>query len=146
MSELRIIPAEIEAQVAARRREIDGCYIGGRKGGRPPGQNVKYLLVGLLTCGVCGGTMEVVTSEMSGGRRLISYQCCTSRRKGMTVCANRQPAPIADAHEAVIDKVGKIIGSSRGRARADVCAERHQRRRQRRAQGADDEPPRRARP
>ena len=109
MSELRIIPAEIEAQVAARRREIDGRYIGGRKGGRPPGQNVKYLLVGLLTCGVCGGTMEVVTSKTSGGRRLVSYQCCTSRRKGVTVCANRQPAPIAAAHEAVIEKVGKII-------------------------------------
>ena len=90
-------PASLHAHAgpAAGERPADGPPAGGG----PP-----YLLTGLLTCGVCGGGMEVLSSA-SGGRRRYHYRCYVRRRKGPACCTNELPAPMADADAAVLQAV-----------------------------------------
>ncbi len=75
--------------------------------GRPPGEGSPYLLVGLLRCGQCGGSMEVLSSK-SGKVRTYSYRCATSRRKG-TSASNQLPAPMHDTDRAVLDAIGDTL-------------------------------------
>ena len=66
------------------------------------------MLVGLMRCGVCSGSMEVV-SWKSGARRAFAYRCYRSRRQGATVCSNRLPIRMTDADEAVVGTVEKTL-------------------------------------
>ena len=106
--ELRIVSPEIEAATAARRASMAARRLPGRVGGRPPGQGSPYLLVGLLRCGVCGGTMEVL-SRQHGSQRRFAYHCYAARRKGAAVCANRLPARLDEANAAVVAEVTKTL-------------------------------------
>ena len=86
--ELRVVSEDLAGAVDARRASMRQRALGqanGRLMGRPPGEGSPYLLTGLLTCGVCGGGMEVLSSA-SGGRRRYHYRCYVARRKRPACC------------------------------------------------------------
>jgi hypothetical protein len=111
LPDLRIVPPELAATVDARRASMLARSLrlsNGHLLGRPPGEGSPYLLSGLLTCGACGGSMEVLSSS-SGGRRLFHYKCYTARRKGPAFCTNKLPAKMAEADAAVLAEVEKTL-------------------------------------
>ena len=67
-----------------------------------------YVLVGLMCCGVCSGSMEVV-SWKSGARRAFAYRGYKARRQGMSVCTNKMPVRMTDADDAVLSAVEKTL-------------------------------------
>lgn len=76
--------------------------------GRPAGEASPYVLVGLMRCGLCAGSMEVV-SRKSGARRAFAYRCYRSRRQGTSVCSNRVPISMTTADDAVLGAVEKTL-------------------------------------
>jgi DNA invertase Pin-like site-specific DNA recombinase len=108
---LQILPLELADAVAARVESMRARSLHGANGrlrGRPAGEGSPYALVGLLRCGVCGGSMEVV-SRKSGARRAFAYRCYRSRRQGANACSNRLPIPMAHADDAVLVAVEKTL-------------------------------------
>jgi hypothetical protein len=73
----------------------------GRRGGRPRGAAAKYFLTGLLHCGVCGGSMEVV-SGTSGHGRQYHYRWSANHCKGNAICAQARSVPLAMFEDALI--------------------------------------------
>ena len=109
--ELRILSPELSDAVAARIESMRARSLHGANGllrGRPAGEGSPYVLVGLMRCGVCGGSMEVVSSK-SGARRAFAYRCYRSRRQGASVCSNRLPIRMTDADDAVLGTVEKTL-------------------------------------
>lgn len=105
---LRLVPEDVSEAVdarfasqAERTLRLGNGRLLGRPPGRAPGEGSPYLLVGLLRCGTCGGSMEVL-SRATGkkGRRSFEYKCYAARRKG--TCANKVPAPMSDTDTAVV--------------------------------------------
>ena len=78
--------------------------------GRPFGTGAKYLLTGLLQCGLCGGGMEA-RSRAHGSRgrrqaeRVVFYGCAGYHRRGSVVCANRHTVPMRAANEAILSAI-----------------------------------------
>jgi site-specific DNA recombinase len=104
---LRIVPDELWEAV---RERLDGQrrrYLrlnNGRVLGRPPAVGTKYLLSGLLTCGMCGSSLEARTRS-HGRQRVPFYGCAAHHRKGATVCRNNFEIPMADADNAVLSTI-----------------------------------------
>jgi site-specific DNA recombinase len=102
---LRIIDENLWQAVAARSAETRRAYVrttGGRLHGRPPsGVESRYLLTGLATCGLCGGSL-VVMSRTSGDQRKFLYRCQHAYYRGPTICANRRPLAMLQTNEAVL--------------------------------------------
>jgi hypothetical protein len=64
--ELRIFSPELSNAIDARIASMRGRSLQGANGrlrGRPAGEGSPYVLVGLVRCGVCGGSVEVVSSK-----------------------------------------------------------------------------------
>lgn len=80
--ELRIIDEELWTTVQARLAEVRKAFAGRKNRGFTKVRG-KYPLSGLLTCGVCGGSMTIVGG--SGGH---AYYGCTAAKKRGT-CTNR---------------------------------------------------------
>ena len=123
--ELRIFPRELAEAIEARLAAMHSRSLHRANGtllGRPPGESSPYALVGLLRCGICGGTMEVV-SRKSGSRRVHAYQCYRARRQGALACSNKMPVRMADADDAVLDVVEKELMSVKVVERALALAE-----------------------
>ena len=111
MPHLCIIPVELADAVDARRASMHSRPLRLSNGsllGRPPGEGSPHLPTGLLTCGVCGGGMEVL-STTSGSRRTFHYRCYVARRKGPACCTNKLPAPMADSEAAVLRTVEQTL-------------------------------------
>jgi site-specific DNA recombinase len=129
--ELRVIPEALAEAVDARFKGMreralrlgDGRLVGRPPKGRPSGEGSKYLLVGLLTCGECGGSMEVLSSA-SGGTRQFHYRCLVARRKGPACCGNRLPADMGATDAAVLRAVQGALLDPRVVTRAITYAER----------------------
>ncbi len=110
-ADLRILSPELSDAVAARLAAMHARSLHAANGtllGRPAGESSPYVLVGLLRCGTCGGSMEVLSSK-SGAHRTFFYRCYRSRRQGATACANKVPLRMTDADEAVIDAVEETL-------------------------------------
>jgi hypothetical protein len=124
---LRIVSEELAAAVDARfgssQKNRALRTRDGRLMGKPPGEGSPYLLTGLLSCGVCGGGMEVLSSK-SGGRRIFSYRCYVARRKGPACCTNKLPVPMADADAAVLRAIESTLLDPRVVKKALEHAER----------------------
>jgi site-specific DNA recombinase len=94
--ELRIVPADLWKTVERRIAAERDAYLastGGQLFGRPDGgRESKYLLSGLIRCGVCGGsvTAAIQHSGKQGTlrRRLVVYLCGYRNNRGKTACAN----------------------------------------------------------
>jgi len=76
--DLRIIDQGLWDQVKARQRELEG----NRSGPKPfwDRRRPRYLLSGLVTCGICGGRFSMISKTHMG--------CSTARNKG--TCDNRR--------------------------------------------------------
>ena len=75
--ELRIIPQDLWEAAKARQKDLDARPNGLWHRNRP-----RYLLSGLLRCGVCGGGYAKINAS--------HYGCAASKNKGESVCANRK--------------------------------------------------------
>jgi site-specific DNA recombinase len=106
--DLRIIPPALWMRVQERLRASSQAYLrstDGRLQGRPlTGVAGKYLLTGLVRCGLCGGALTVRTRS-HGTRRLALYGCLTHHTKGPRICANRTLVRQQDAEHAILETV-----------------------------------------
>ena len=105
MPELRIITDAEWKSAHARLDKTRAMYLRGTKGelwGRPASNlNSKYLLTGLVKCGVCGGSLYVKSSSRKGQRALF-YGCTSFHLRGRTVCTNSMLIPMEAANKAVM--------------------------------------------
>ena len=107
---LRIVSEELWSAVRCRFESIRKRTLrtdGGKLLGRPPGEGVKHLLAGLLTCN-CGASMEA-RSRSHGRRRVVFYGCSAYHRKGRSVCSNNLTLPAAVLEEAVLRSVEEAV-------------------------------------
>ena len=106
--DLRIVPEPLWNAVQERLRGSSGAYLrstDGRLQGRPlNGIAAKYLLTGLVSCGVCGGSLTIRTRSHGNGR-LGLYGCLTHHTKGPRICANRTLVRQRDAEQAILETV-----------------------------------------
>src|SRR5262249_12474555 len=68
------------------------------------GVGAKYLLVGLMRCGCCGGGL-LVKSRQHGRKRNHRYGCSTYHLRGASICANGLELPLDAAHTLILDAV-----------------------------------------
>jgi hypothetical protein len=95
---LRIVPEDLWATVQALLDTRSQTYRKARaQGGRPvAAQESKHLLGGVLSCGLCGGSLIV----RDHGRGRPHYFCWSRHQRGPTACAGIS-IPIAVADDAV---------------------------------------------
>ncbi len=88
---LQIVDDELWERAAARRPRSRTTK---KRLGRPP----KYLLSGILRCGLCGGPMQIVNTKR-GSKSIKAYACAWRRNRGPEVCKNprRRPMDLTDA-------------------------------------------------
>lgn len=77
LPELRIVPPELWEAAKARQKALDAKAPGLWARNRP-----RYLLSGLVKCGVCGGGYAKINAS--------HYGCAASKNKGEAVCGNRK--------------------------------------------------------
>ena len=105
MESLRIVSDDLWNRVRSRCADTDGRTLrfeSGRLSERPPRSDVRNLLAGLATCGVCGGGLVVETSSRKRGR--VAEYVCHRRRKNGT-CSNSLRIAVATLNEAVLDAI-----------------------------------------
>jgi DNA invertase Pin-like site-specific DNA recombinase len=89
LPELRIVPQELWDMAKARQRDLDAREPGMWQRNRP-----RYLLSGLIKCGVCsGGYAKINTTH---------YGCAASKNKGESICANRKTIARDKLEDAVL--------------------------------------------
>lgn len=91
--ELRIIDEDLWQAVERRFAEIH-ARTGGRKN---PGAKPKYVLSGLMVCGVCGASMVVVDR--------YRYGCAANKDRGPDVCSNNLRVARARAETVLLQTV-----------------------------------------
>jgi DNA invertase Pin-like site-specific DNA recombinase len=101
-----LIVSEAEWKAAHDRLNATrAVYLRGTKGelwGRPASTlDSKYLLTGLVKCGLCGGSVYVKSSSRKGTRALF-YGCMTHHLRGRAECANTLLTPMDRANEEVL--------------------------------------------
>jgi len=100
--ELRIIEDALWQKVQQRHAETFKTYLRGQKGrlsGRPEMTASKYLLSGMVECGVCGGRMVVWSGSKHSPIRYL--KCWRRKARGPEACANHRSVPL----QALTDKV-----------------------------------------
>ncbi len=115
---LAIVSRELWDAVHARLQAQRAIYLrgtGGRLQSKPAnGMASKYLLTGLATCGVCGGSFG---PRLAAGRsRRQVYRCLVNHTRGAAVCANALQVPVLAADTAVLTLVEAAV------LRPDVAA------------------------
>lgn len=105
MPHLRIISERDWKAAHDRLDATRTSYLRGTKGelwGRPASTlDSKYLLTGLVKCGLCGGSVYVKSSSRKGERALF-YGCMTHHLRGRTACSNNLLTPMDQANEEVL--------------------------------------------
>ena len=105
MSQLRIISESEWKAAHDRLNATRAVYLRGTRGelwGRPASTlDSKYLLTGLVKCGLCGGSLYVKSSSRKG-LRAFAYGCMTYHLRGRTACTNSMLIPMEAANEAVL--------------------------------------------
>ena len=101
--DLRIIDEALWDKVKARQDLIDSSRTRAEADGKTgagaaqSARRRKYLLSGLLTCGQCGGNLNVAGK---GDRR--RYYCANAKEKGEAVCTGMPGLSEADAAETIL--------------------------------------------
>jgi site-specific DNA recombinase len=124
--ELRVISDELWERVQARMRTIDVALNSQRRGRNAlvSGRNAQLysstLFSGLMTCGVCGKAVNVVSTHRVKGVLYRYYGCAHASRNGATVCTNRLTVRVEIADRELLaglqaellrpDTVGYITG------------------------------------
>ncbi len=106
---LAIVDEALWTAAQARIQAASEVYrqrTGGRAFGRPAnGVESPYLLTGVGTCAVCGGSMAVMKRAHGprGARRQVPfYGCMTRHLRGDAICRNALEVRLADAEDAVL--------------------------------------------
>lgn len=96
-----IIDPETFATVQRRRQEAKEKYV------QVKGRTVysTYLLTGLLTCGVCGGTLFGMTNTNGKGYRTRFYTCTIHHRGEHERCPQRYSVPADRVEGAILDVI-----------------------------------------
>ncbi len=89
VSELRIVPQDLWDAAKDRQKSLEKFSGTPHKCNRP-----RYLLSGLIRCGVCGGGYSKISK--------MHYGCSTSRNKGLSVCVNRKTIRRDTLEQAVL--------------------------------------------
>jgi transcription elongation GreA/GreB family factor len=106
--ELRIVPQPLWNAAQVRKAATFATYRqtpDGRLSGKPERSALasKYLLAGMLRCGVCGGKMVSLRRRGNlGGKLYLYYVCWTSQGRGAAVCNSRRMVPMERLHDMVI--------------------------------------------
>jgi len=106
--ELWIVPQPLWDAAQARKAATFAAYPQTAEGhlSGPPSRSAlasKYLLAGMLRCGVCSGKLiSLRRRNRPGGKLNLYYACWTSRGRGATVCTNRRVVPMERLHDMVI--------------------------------------------
>lgn len=110
--ELRIVDEALWHAAHERLSATRATYLRNTKGqvwGRPAsGIESRYLLTGLLQCGLCGGSLVVASRDMKKRRRHV-YACSNNRFRGSTVCANNLWAPLETADREILGAIGRDL-------------------------------------
>ncbi len=102
---LKIVSDDLWNRVRSRCADTAGRTLrfdSGRLSGRPPRGDVKNLLSGSATCGVCGGGLVVETSSRKAGR-VPEYVCHRRRKNGS--CSNRLRVAVETINEEVLNAI-----------------------------------------
>ena len=105
--DLRLIDEQLWQRVVSRRNDTEGRvtrFESGRLSGRPPKHATNNLLVGLATCGICGGGLVVESGGHKRGR-FPQYICHRHRTNG--VCTNGVKVSVTEMNEAVLQAIEK---------------------------------------
>jgi len=89
LPELRIVPQELWDLAKARQRNLDAREPGLWQRNRP-----RYLLSGLVKCGMCGGGYAKINAT--------HYGCAASKNKGESFCTNRKAIAREKLESAVL--------------------------------------------
>jgi DNA invertase Pin-like site-specific DNA recombinase len=106
--ELRIVPQPLWDAAQARKAATFSAYPQTAEGhlSGPPSWSAlasKYLLAGMLKCGVCGGKMVSLRRRgIPGGKLYLYYVCWTSQGRGAAVCNSRRMVPMDRLHDMVV--------------------------------------------
>jgi site-specific DNA recombinase len=110
--ELRIIEEGLWNAVQERLDGAKQTYLRTNRGqlwGRPAsGVESKYLLTSMLACGLCGGSL-VVMSRPTKHRANYVYVCSNNRFRGSAVCANNLWMPMETADRGILDVIGQDL-------------------------------------
>jgi hypothetical protein len=117
--ELRIIPDELWRVVHARLEANQRAYVRATKGqlvGRPRRGDFesKYLLGGLASCSVCGGSIIGITRPTKEGKRHY-YRCAMNWKRG--TCGNARSTPTDVLDSALLHAIIAILDPRRADAR-----------------------------
>ena len=124
---LRIVEPGISAAVDARIEREAGKYLrgdGGKLIAGLPVRHATHLLAGIAKCAVCGGGMEAFV-RFGDKSRTKTYGCASHRRKGATVCPNREVIAVEIADREILRVVEKAITADRLAAIVNRAAELH---------------------
>ncbi len=109
--DLRIVPAELWAPVAARLKERGEAYLrqtGGKFYGRAEASRESlYLWSGFLECAFCGGAMVVAKKSYRPARSW--YGCSFHVKRGAAVCSNGTFAHVEALDRALLDSVETAV-------------------------------------
>src|SRR6266851_1024562 len=102
--ELRIIEDTLWQKVQQRHAETFKTYLRGQKGrlsGRPEMVASKYLLSGMVECGVCGGRMVVWSISKGATHRYL--KCWRRKARGPAACSNQRSVSLQGLTDMVIE-------------------------------------------
>lgn len=110
--QLQILSEEEWKAAHDRLNTSRALYLRGTKGelwGRRAGKlDSKYLLTGLVKCGVCGGSLFVKSSSRKG-QRAFFYGCMTYHLRGRSACQNAMLIPMKAANETVLTVIEQDV-------------------------------------
>ncbi len=110
--ELQIVSDELwqraHRMMTAARVRYGGDVRSQRTRGLVPGAPAKFLMTGLLRCGVCQAGIEA-RSRSHGKVREYFYGCSAFARKGKTICPNGLTVPMQETEERIIECLKKEL-------------------------------------
>lgn len=90
----------------SKRRAAYARTTGGATHGRPVASKPsRYMLTGLVECGVCHGPLVVRTNSRKGQPRVAGLGCWNYHTRGRTVCGNKTEAPLTMVTDAIFDRI-----------------------------------------
>lgn len=108
LPELRIVSEELWERV----RQGFGPSRPGKGRANAAGKYGAPLLRGLLRCGVCGGSIVIVSRREKNGLTFANFGCTVNRSRGETICANNRTVSEKKVTRAVIDALTKQLTTS----------------------------------
>jgi DNA invertase Pin-like site-specific DNA recombinase len=107
MPELRIVSTELWDRVQARMRS----RAPGRSRPVGTGKRGASLVSGLLRCGVCGGSLVVVSRRYKAGAAYANFGCSINRSRGRAVCKNERTISERKVTDAVVRALREQLSS-----------------------------------